>query len=130
MLRSLVAIVAGFLFTGVGIILTTGALHTAFADVYPPPPLRLEAPAALAMELSVVALFAIAGCWLAARLAPARPMRHALILGALAFAVGIPNTISAWAQAPAWYHLLHLVLVLPFAWVGGRMRQLQLGQAA
>lgn len=129
MLRSTVAVVVGFLFTGVAIILTTNALHGAMPVAYPPAPARIDALSWLAIETGIVAIFAVAGCWLTARLAPARPMRHALISGAIAFAMSIPQTMTAWEQRPAWYNLLNLMLVLPLAWLGGRIRTAQTGEA-
>jgi hypothetical protein len=80
-----------------------------------------------------VAVFAIGGCWLAARLAPSHPMRHALILGALGLIFNIAGTIAMWDTAPAWFHILSLLLVMPYAWIGGRLRERQLergGRAA
>lgn len=129
MLRSTIAVIVGFLFTGIGIVATTGVLHRAMPGRYPSPPLRVEDPLALGIELAVIAVFAIAGCWLAGVLAQVRPMRHALILGAIAFAMAIPRTMQSWEQAPAWYQLLNLVLVMPFAWIGGKLRALQSGEA-
>jgi peptidoglycan/LPS O-acetylase OafA/YrhL len=63
--------------------------------------------------------FATAGAWLAARLAPSRPLRHALILGGLGLALAVPVTIAHWHTAPVWFHVATLALTMPAAWVGG-----------
>lgn len=59
------------------------------------------------------------GCWLTARLAASRPMWHAMVLGVLGLAFNVAGTIAKWSTAPAWYHVLSLLLVLPAAWLGG-----------
>ena len=75
-------------------------------------------------------IYATFGCWLAARLAPSRPMRHALILGALGLAFNIAGTIVMWHTAPAWYSIMALALVMPTAWLGGWFRERQLARGA
>jgi hypothetical protein len=55
-----------------------------------------------------------------------RPMRHALILGALGLAFDDARTIATWETAPAWFHLL--ALVLPAAWLDGTIRERQLAR--
>jgi hypothetical protein len=59
-------------------------------------------------------------------------MAHALVLGALGLAFNVAGTIAMWDTAPAWYHAVALALVMPYAWLGGRIRerQLALGDAA
>lgn len=73
-----------------------------------------------------VAVFAITGCYLTARLASSHPMRHALILGVLGLAFKIVGTITLWDMVPVWYHVLALALVMPYAWIGGRLREDQI----
>lgn len=38
-------------------------------------------------------------------------------------------TIVRWDHAPAWYHVLALALVMPYAWLGGRLRERQLARS-
>jgi hypothetical protein len=75
--------------------------------------------------LSYRIVISIAGAWLTARLAPARPMKHALILGAIGTvlgAVGVAATLSK-NLGPAWYPVSLAVLAVPQCWVGGRIYQ-------
>jgi hypothetical protein len=76
-------------------------------------------------------VYGIAGAYLAARLAPDRPMRHALILGTLGLVVSTAGAVATWNKEPAlgheWYPLALVVLALPPAWLGGRLREIQLG---
>lgn len=118
MVRSIAAVVAGFLFTFIGITAVTTVVHEKLPAKFPVAAM-VTAPDALLIDLAVVAVFAIAGCALCARLAPKKPLQHALLLGAIAFTLGIPNTMANWGSAPPWYNVLNLLLVLPFAWAGG-----------
>jgi hypothetical protein len=76
-----------------------------------------------------VALFAVFGCYVAARLAPNRPMAHALVLGALGLVFNVAGTVARWDHAPAWSHVLAMALVMPYAWLGGRLRERQLARS-
>lgn len=124
--RSILAIVTGFLVIGA---LSFGAdavlrqiMPTAFDAAG-----RAGSVAVLLLTMAYVAVFAIAGCYLAARLAPNRPMRHALILGVLGLVFNIAGSVAVWDTAPAWYHVVSLLMVMPYAWIGGKLRENQLG---
>jgi hypothetical protein len=127
MLRSVVAVVTGFLLImllslGMDTVLRT-VLPAAFAADG-----RVDGVPLLLFMQACVGVFAIAGCWLAARLAPRRPMFHALVLGVLGLAFNIAGSYAMWHTAPAWYHVLAIVLVLPYAWAGGQLREFQLAR--
>ena len=66
-------------------------------------------------------VFGIAGCYLTARLAPRRPMRHALVLGFVGVALSIAGTVAMWGAGPAWYSLTIIAISIPCAWAGGRL---------
>jgi hypothetical protein len=123
-LRSILAIVVGFLFIGALAGGTGATLHA--AGISPAPGEPMLGTFQVLLESAYVAVFAIAGCWLAAWLAPSRPMRHALILGALGLAFNVMGTLMSWGQRPLWAVVLNLALTLPYAWIGGRMREQQL----
>jgi hypothetical protein len=75
------------------------------------------------------ALISIFGCWLAARLAFDRPMRHALSLGGLGVVVSLLGAVATWNAGPAfgphWYPLLLVAIAMPCAWLGGRLHRQQ-----
>jgi hypothetical protein len=121
--RSILAVVAGFLFIGT-LAFGTGAALTA-AGLFPAAGAALTTGQVL-LEAAYVAVFAIAGCWLAAFLAPDRPMRHALILGVLGLAFNVIGVVTTWGQRPLWAVVVNLALVMPYAWIGGRLRERQL----
>jgi hypothetical protein len=77
-------------------------------------------------------MYGIFGSYIAARLAPNRPMKHALLLGILGFIVSVMGAAATWNRQPSlgphWYPVALVVLALPTAWAGGKMRLKQLDQ--
>jgi hypothetical protein len=69
--------------------------------------------------------YGVACSYLTARLAPSRPMMHALVLGALGLAATLAGTVLTWDQGPEfgpkWYPLLLVALAMPQSWAGGRL---------
>lgn len=125
MWRSVMAIVVGFLFIGLLAFGADAVLRGAMPGAFDATG-RMTSVSVLLLTLAYVGVFAIAGCWLAARLAPDRPMRHALILGMLGLVFNIAGSYAMWHTAPAWYHAIAIALVMPYAWIGGRIRERQL----
>jgi hypothetical protein len=123
--RSIIAVVVGFLVIGVLAFGTDAILKSSVPGVFGPDDRVDSVTWLLVIQLYVFA-YAVFGCWLAARLAPNRPMRHAIILGVLGLVFNIARTIALWDKMPAWYHIVALALVMPAAWVGGRIRERQL----
>ena len=79
--------------------------------------------AARVAQLLYVGVFAVFGCWLAGRLAPSRPMAHALSVGVLGL---ILTVASAWALKdghPAWYLAAGIGTTMLWAWIGGRLAE-------
>jgi len=76
-------------------------------------------------------LYGVLAGYVVARLAPYRPMLHALISGAMGLAVSILGAAATWNRGlgPHWYPLALIVLAMPQAWAGGRLRIVQQGQA-
>ncbi len=66
-------------------------------------------------------VFALVGCHMAARLAPAgQPrIRYALALGGLLLLLNVTGATSNRELFPAWYLLLNLALPIPWAIIGG-----------
>ncbi len=127
MKRSAAAIAAGFVTIFVLAMGTDVALRALLPGRFGPDG-RVDDVGLLLLTLLYVFVFAAFGCWLTARLAPDRPMRHALLLGALGLAFNVAGTIATWETAPVWYHLVALSLVMPAAWVGGAIRERQLAR--
>jgi len=66
-------------------------------------------------------VFNTLGCYLTARLAPSKPMKHAIILGIIGFVLTIVGAIAMWHLPPHWYPISLIVLTLPAAWLGGKL---------
>jgi len=90
---------------------------------------QTDDPRVLALVLAYVGVYATLGCYVAARLAPSRPMLHALVLGLLGLAVNVAVSVSTWGTPPAWYVLVGLATTMLWAWLGGRLRERELGRA-
>ncbi|HWK90165.1 MAG TPA: hypothetical protein VNP72_09225 [Longimicrobium sp.] len=130
MRRSIIAIAVGYLYIALLSIGADMALRSLVPDAFPEGAMITDR-AVLFGSMAYVAFFAISGCYLAARLAPSAPMRHAMILGVLGQVTTIAMMVTvAWATAPAWYNLLNLILVMPFAWIGGALREREVAHAA
>ena len=125
MWRSIVAIVVGFFLIGALSFGTDAAVRTALPNSFDAAG-RTNSVALLLATIVYVGVYAVAGCYLTARLAPSRPMRHAMILGLLGLVFNAAGAATVWDTAPAWYHTVSLLLVLPFAWLGGRLREREL----
>jgi hypothetical protein len=128
--RSILAIVVGFVLTGALNVGANALFAAAAPDLVPRPGTPTTNTGVLLVICAYVAFFGILGCYVTARLAPSHPMRHALIMGGIALAMSIPITISAWNDAPAWFNVYNLLAVMPYAWLGGRIRETEVARAA
>ena len=95
--------------------------------LFTPPP--WDQPAADALLLLATAyrtVYGIAGSYVTARLAPDRPMQHALAGGAIGLVLSIVGAVATWNAGPAfgphWYPVALIVSALPCAWAGGKLR--------
>ena len=118
-MKSVAAVVAGVI---VVVGLTTGVdalMHA--AHVFPPGDRPLsDALSALALSYRVV--IGVFGAWLTARLAPSKPMRHAVVLGIIGTLAGVAGVVVTWNQhlGPHWYAIAVAAFALPQSWAGAR----------
>ena len=66
-------------------------------------------------------VYGVLGCYIAARLAPDRPMRHAVALGVVGVVLSTAGAVAMWEAGPAWYSLAVIGISIPCAWVGGKL---------
>jgi hypothetical protein len=120
-LRSIVAIVVGF-FSVVVLSLGTDQLFHVL-KVYPPWGAPMNEPTLNLLALSYRIVYTVFGSYLAARLAPRNPMRHAMILGCIGFVIGTAAAVATIPMhlGPAWYPIAIAATALPCAWVGGAL---------
>lgn len=124
-LRSILAIAAGFIIIGLLAVGTDGVAHAIRPDIFGPNSSTSNLQY-LVIAIIYVGVYATFGCWLAATLAGRRPMLHALILGVLGLVFNLAAVRGMWSLFPHWYTVVSLILVMPFAWLGGRIRERQL----
>ncbi len=123
--RSVLALLAGFLVAVVLSLVTDLLLHQ--IGFYP----ALGQPATstqMAVALAYRSVYGILSSWVTARLAPYNPLGHALVGGAIGTAIALVGVITTWNLnlGPHWYPLALVVLALPEAWIGGKLRVMQL----
>jgi surface polysaccharide O-acyltransferase-like enzyme len=127
LLRSIGAIVAGFLVIVVLSVATDIVMHA--TGIYPPW-FQYMPDSLFLLATAYRAIYSVLGSYVTARLAPDRPMRHALILGVIGVVLSTVGAIGTWNQGrelgPKWYPLTLVVISLPLAWLGGKMRLMQL----
>jgi hypothetical protein len=122
-------VLAGFVAVFILSLGTDVVLHT--TRVFPPwGDSMVGYDAALLLATIYRTIYGVAGSYLTARLAPDRPVQHALVGGVIGFALSIVGAAATWNRGPAfgphWYPLALVALALPTAWAGGKLRLLQL----
>jgi hypothetical protein len=126
-IRSILAVVVGFVVIGALSFGTDAALYA--AGIMPAIGTPIVSTKLLLLVTAYVAVYAIAGCWLTAFLAPSHPMRHALVEGVLGLVFTVASVATQWGTYPAWYNVLAIAVVMPYAWIGGRLREMQIERA-
>ena len=121
------AVFAGLLFIVALSILTDVVMHA--TGVYPPW-FQYMPDSLFLLATAYRIIYSILGSYLTARLAPHRPMLHALILGVIGVLSSVAGALSTWNKGPEfgpkWYPITLIVMAIPLAWVGGKIRVKQL----
>ena len=125
-IRRIGAVLVGVLAVIILSTITDVVLHA--TGIYPPWFEPMSTPLwVLATAYRIV--YGVAGGYIAARLAPDRPMRHALVLGVVGLVLSIAGAVGTWNRGPEfgpkWYPLALVVIALPSSWAGGRLRGTQ-----
>jgi hypothetical protein len=117
------ALVTGFVATFVLSLATDQLFHV--LGVYPPGGQRMDAPALNALALSYRLFYDGLGSYIAARMAPQAPMKHAMVLGGIGLVLCLLGVAGAMAMpmGPLWYPIALAISVLPTAWIGGQLAQ-------
>jgi hypothetical protein len=118
--KSLWTVVAGVLVVFAVTTLVDIALHG--AGVFPPVDQPIDDALAL-LATSYRIVIGIGAAWLTARLAPARPMKHALALGCVGVVLGLVGVVVTWnlGLGPRWYPIALVLLAVPQSWIGARV---------
>jgi peptidoglycan/LPS O-acetylase OafA/YrhL len=127
-LRRVGAVVAGLLV--VGILDNTIDLIMHGTGVYPPwfQPMRNSL---WLLAIGYRTIDGILGGYVVARLAPDRPVVHALVLGIIGVLLSTLGVVATWSKGPEfgpkWYPLTLVVIALPCSLIGGLIRARQIG---
>ena len=120
--RSVWAVLAGFIV----IVITSSAMDAVMhvTGIFPPVgPAMSDGLFAWATVYRII--FSIIGCYVTARLAPNRPLSHALWLGYLGVVVSAVATVVTWNKGPAfgphWYPIALVLVAIPCAWLGSKI---------
>jgi hypothetical protein len=115
--RSILAVLAGFITVFVLSVVTDAVLHA--AHVYPEGPLFNTWLLLLAFGYRSV--FTVLGGYVTAKLAPQKPVKHAIILGVVGTIAGAAGTIAGWDLSSHWYPIALTVTAIPFTWLGAKL---------
>lgn len=119
-LRSIGAVVAGFVAVFVLAILTDAVmmgLHVFPAPDHP----ELYTDFQYLIITFYTGVYSAAGAYLTARLAPSKPLTHALVLGVLGTLASTAGGVAMWSKAAGheWYPIALIVIAIPTCWFGG-----------
>lgn len=115
-LRSIGAVLAGFAAVVVLSMATDAVFHA--LGVFPPVGQPMST-ALYVLALAYRTLFTVAGGYITARLAPRRPLFHAVVLGVIGIVAGTLGTVAMWQLGDQWYPIALVLLALPSTWLGG-----------
>lgn len=93
------------------------------------PPLGERMPDRLFVWATIYrTIYAIIGSYITARLAPSRPMWHAMLGAIIGMIIGTVGAVVTWNKnlGPHWYPLALIVTSIPCAWIGAKIREMQL----
>jgi hypothetical protein len=126
-LRSVGAVLAGLVVVFVLSLGTDVLLHA--TGIYPPWFKPMSTPLWL-LATGYRIVYGVLGGYIVARLAPHRPMAHALVLGVVGLALSIAGAAGTWNAGPEfgprWYPLALVFTAIPCAWAGAKIRVSQL----
>ena len=115
--RSILALFAGFVVNAVLSLATDFALQSAGVLHMP----MNDAQSALAAAYRTV--YAVIGSYVVARLAPYRPMQHALFGAFMGMVIASAGAAATWNKnlGPHWYPVVLILTALPTGWAGAKI---------
>lgn len=119
--RSTGAVLAGLLAILVTHTGTDAVLHA--TGVYPTAGVTMSA-GLFGLALAYRTVFSVLGAYVTARLAPRRPLKHALVLGGIGSLLSLGGVIANLAHpeiGPLWYPVALLACTLPCCWLGAKL---------
>jgi peptidoglycan/LPS O-acetylase OafA/YrhL len=121
--RGTIAVVAGLL---VNVVLGLGIDQILHATGVYPPWGQTMSDSLFGLATAYRVLIGILGGYVTARLAPDRPMRHAIALGIVGVVVSTAGLVATWNAGPAfgprWYPILLVLVAIPCSWLGAKLQ--------
>jgi len=121
-LRSVGAVLAGLLFV---IIITTATDAIMHATGIFPPWGQPMSDSLFVLAFAYRIVYGIAGGYITARLAPGKPVKHAVLLGVVGFVLSLAGAAATWNRGPEfgpkWYPVALIAIAIPTAWLGGKL---------
>jgi hypothetical protein len=119
-LKSIGAVLAGIVTLVILSVVTDMILES--TGVFPPPNQGLHITWMLTLALIYRCIYQILGGYVAAALAPDKPMRHINIMGIIGVVLSLIGVIVGWDLSDHWYPIALAVLAFPTVWLGGKLR--------
>ena len=118
--RSVWSVIAGFLvvvFLSIG---TDAVLHA--RGIFPPLGKGMS-DGLFFFATAYRTVYAVAGSYVTARLAPSNPMKHAMIGAAIGFVLATAGAVVTWNSdlGPHWYPVALVLTAFPTAWIGAQI---------
>ena len=124
--KSVWAVLAGFIVIVVTSTAVDAVLHV--AGIFPPMGQAMS-NGFFVLATAYRIVFGILGCYVTARLAPDRPLTHALWLGYVGVVISAVATVITWNKGPEfgphWYPIALVLISIPCAWLGGKLYERQ-----
>ena len=122
-LKSIGAVLTGFMANVIWSLATDVSVYAAWGV---PAFSRPMTDSLFLLAIGYRAVFGVGAGWIAARLAPTSPMRHAVVLGLVGLTLSALGAVATWNEpglGPRWYSVAIAALALPSAWLGGRLHR-------
>ncbi len=124
--RSVAALLAGFVAVVILSLAADALMHS--TGIFPP--LGQPMPdSRFFLALAYRTAIGIFGGFLVAKIAPDRPMRHALLSGGIGLVISAIGVVLTWDAGPEfgphWYPIALAATALPTAWAGAHIAELK-----
>jgi len=111
MFKSIGAVLTGFILVFILSIITDYVLES--AGIFPPIGTGIFNTWMLFLALVYRSTYTVLGGFITAKLAPDRPMRHAIILGIIGVIAATIGSIAGWDLSQHWYPISLIIIALP-----------------
>ena len=124
--RSILALLAGFVVVVILSIGTDAGLHA--MGIFPALGQPIADGRLLLLATAYRTLYGLLSSYVTARVAPYRPMLHAMVGGCVGLTLNVVGLVSTWNSGLGhhWYPITLTVLALPTAWAGGKLFEMQM----